>query len=277
MARSNNSLSTIDLAGKVEVLHARYHGRAFAPHWHEEYAVGLIVDGVESFAYRGATHHAISQQIILLDAGEIHTGEAHDERGFGFHMLYIPHSTFREVAPTAEASRSTLHFPEAVNNDRDLAQSLRRLHSAIASSNGKLEAESLLLEAMSTLLDRSGSWKSLQEERTPPAALSSARELLHAKLFEDISLEELARQAGVSKFHLLRSFRRHFGLPPHAYQLQQRVFQVKRLLGNGRPVADIAVECGFTDQSHLNRVFRSLVGTTPGQYAAQFRTRRSDS
>jgi len=51
---------------------------AFSPHWHEEYAVGLIDAGVEQFEYRGAVQRAVSGQIVLMTAGEIHTGEAVD-------------------------------------------------------------------------------------------------------------------------------------------------------------------------------------------------------
>jgi hypothetical protein len=89
---------SLDVAGRVDVLQARYYGRAFSPHWHEEYAIGLITGGVEQFEYRGATHRAGPGEIVLMDAGEIHTGESWDERGFAFRMLYIPESTFREAA-----------------------------------------------------------------------------------------------------------------------------------------------------------------------------------
>ena len=84
---------TFNLEGKIDVLHASYSGHAFSPHWHEEYAVGLIDTGVEQFEYRGATRRAASGQVVLMTAGEVHTGEAADKRGFGFRMLYVPEST----------------------------------------------------------------------------------------------------------------------------------------------------------------------------------------
>lgn len=82
-----------DLEGKIDVLHATHSGRAFSPHSHEEYAVGLIDAGVEQFEYRGATQRAVTGQVVLMTAGEVHTGEAADRRGFGFWMLYVPGST----------------------------------------------------------------------------------------------------------------------------------------------------------------------------------------
>jgi AraC-like DNA-binding protein len=81
-----------------------------------------------------------------------------------------------------------------------------------------------------------------------------------------VSLQELASHAGLSPFHFLREFRKRYGSPPHTYQLQQRVNVAKRLLANGKPIADVATEVGFADQSHFTRKFKSFVGATPRQY-----------
>ena len=268
-----NSCSTLDLGGTVQVLHAQFQGRAFTPHWHEEWAIGLIVDGIESFEYQGATHRAGSQQVILMDAGEIHTGDSYDERGFAFQMLYVPASSFHEVAGTA--SPASLHFSASVMEDPVITKALCAFHRAQAVKAGGLQAESGLIESLSLVLQRASSWK-VREESRPPAALGRARDLLHAHIFEDISLDSLAEVTGASKFHLLRAFRKQFGLTPHAYQVQQRVFHAKHLLTLGWPIAEIALRCGFADQSHLSRTFRSYVGVSPGQYAAQFSSIRRD-
>jgi AraC-like DNA-binding protein len=70
----------------------------------------------------------------------------------------------------------------------------------------------------------------------------------------------------LSPFHLLRVFRAAVGLPPHAYQIQLRVARAKELLRAGMPIAAVAVEVGFVDQSHLTRHFKRLVGVPPGRY-----------
>ena len=99
--------STLDIAGRIEVLHARYFDHAFAPHWHDEFAIGLIDAGVEQFEYGGAVHRATQGQVVLLNAGEVHTGQGFDERGFGFRMLYVPR---------APSGRS-LHHPDTTDQE----------------------------------------------------------------------------------------------------------------------------------------------------------------
>lgn len=267
---------SLDVAGRVGVLQARYYGRAFSPHWHEEYAIGLITGGVEQFEYRGATHRAGIGEIILMDAGEVHTGESWDERGFAFRMLYIPESTFREAAAETWTVSGTLSFRDTVISDDSLRKALSNLHGILDSRISALEREALFLNAAAKILERAGSWKNSVADIPAPLAVQRARDYLLDHLFADISLDLLASVSGLSKFHLLRQFRAEFGLPPHSYQLQHRIIRAKTLLRSLAPV-EVAMTCGFADQSHFHRVFRSLVGTTPGCYAEQFRSRRSIS
>jgi AraC-like DNA-binding protein len=265
--------STIDIAGRIEVLHARYFEHAFAPHWHDEFAIGLIDAGVEQFEYAGAVHRATPGEVILLNAGQLHTGQGFDERGFGFRMLYVPESTFREIAPPSRYGGSgSLHFRTAVLNNMHARDRLLAAHKIFDSGAPMLEVESRFVNAFAYLLTIASSWRAPKTSTSAPASLVEARDYLHDHLVRDVSLAELAQIAGLSKFHLLRVFRERFGLTPHAYQLQQRILRAKQLL-RVLPIADAAVQCGFADQSHLHRVFRSLVGTTPGSYSQQFRSR----
>jgi AraC-like DNA-binding protein len=82
-----------------------------------------------------------------------------------------------------------------------------------------------------------------------------------------MDLETLAQQAGLSRFQALRAFKKRYGLPPHAYQLCLRMSHARRLLLEGAPAADVALRCGFADQSHFTRHFKRFNGVTPMQYA----------
>jgi AraC-like DNA-binding protein len=80
-------------------------------------------------------------------------------------------------------------------------------------------------------------------------------------------LRSLSEQLGTSRFSALRAFKRHFGLPPHNYQIHLRVERAQNGLRSGLSPARVAVDCGFFDQSHLTRHFKRVLGTTPAQYA----------
>ena len=99
-----------------------------------------------------------------------------------------------------------------------------------------------------------------------PQAVLRARDYLHAHSAEDISLAALAEAAGMDRFRLTRAFRSAFGLPPHAYLVQWRLVQARRLLRQGLAPASVAATVGFADQSHLGRWFRRAFGLTPAHY-----------
>lgn len=82
-----------------------------------------------------------------------------------------------------------------------------------------------------------------------------------------LDLQTLSSHTGTSRFAALRAFKRYFGLPPHTFQLQMRVDQAQVGLRAGHTPAQVAVDCGFFDQSHLTRHFKRILGTTPAQYA----------
>jgi len=101
-----------------------------------------------------------------------------------------------------------------------------------------------------------------------PAPVRRAREYLFANLADNVTLADLAAVAGVGTFRLLRAFRKVHGVPPHRYQLAQRIERAKRLIRDqAGPLAAIAFETGFADQSHLTRNFKRWAGVTPYAYA----------
>lgn len=89
---------------------------------------------------------------------------------------------------------------------------------------------------------------------------------IQAHWSENFTLADLAQAAEVSSFHLIRIFRQHVGVTPSAYRRALRVRAAQSLLTAGWKPAAAAAECGFCDQSHLNRHFKLITGVTPRQY-----------
>jgi AraC family transcriptional regulator len=91
-----------------------------------------------------------------------------------------------------------------------------------------------------------------------------ARDYLMANLARRPTLTEIAQQCGLSSAHFTRAFKISFGLPAYAWLQQQRVDLARRLLaGSDKSMPQIALDCGFSDQSHFIRVFKRVVGVTP--------------
>jgi AraC family transcriptional regulator len=100
-----------------------------------------------------------------------------------------------------------------------------------------------------------------------PRAVRRAIEYMHANLAGSVRLEDIAGAVGLSVFHFSRTFRHTTGLAPHRYLTHARIDKVKELLlVSEQSLAAIAEEAGFSDQSHMSKVFRRLAGTTPKQF-----------
>jgi AraC family transcriptional regulator len=109
--------------------------------------------------------------------------------------------------------------------------------------------------------------------RRPPAWLRSAEELLRARVGDRISLGELAGAVGVHPTHLARAFRAHYGVSVGEYGRRVRLeWAAAEIAGGDTPLAMIAAQAGFADQSHFTRLFKHHVGTTPAQYRSTLRT-----
>ncbi|HYQ05133.1 MAG TPA: AraC family transcriptional regulator [Polyangiaceae bacterium] len=110
-------------------------------------------------------------------------------------------------------------------------------------------------------------------ENPPDAGPTVRRVLRMRECLEDadftVDLNTLARVAGLNRFQALRAFKKYFGLPPHAYQLRLRVTRARVLLLQGASASEVALQCGFADQSHLIRHFKRIAGVTPSQYVGR--------
>jgi len=94
-----------------------------------------------------------------------------------------------------------------------------------------------------------------------------AREFLLANIKRGVALKEVARECGLSVGYFSHAFRRTLGVAPHQWLIEQRVALSKeKLRDDGLSLSDVAIECGFSDLSHLTRVFRQAVGVSPGAW-----------
>ena len=102
----------------------------------------------------------------------------------------------------------------------------------------------------------------------PRHKLRAVIDYIHEHLDAELSLDHLAAVAHVSPYHFARLFKNSTGLPPHQYVIARRVERAKELLRDRErlPLAEVAAEVGFADQSHFTRHFKRLVGVTPRRF-----------
>ena len=264
----------------VELMRARFVTQNFSRHVHDCYALGVIEQGGLAFRYLGRSHLAGAGSVNLVVPGEAHDGHAADQRGWSYRMCYIDPDWLERAGRELGWTGSRLpFFRSGVLEDRELARRVLALHRAMEDpGSGVLERQTRLYQALVLWVGRHAE----DAPRNPaqgrePTAVRRARAFLHAHPEREVSLHGLAREAGLSPFHLARTFTRAVGVPPHAYLVQVRVGLARDLIRTGTPLAQAAAEAGFADQSHLTRRFKRQFGVTPGSYQDAYRKSVQDA
>jgi AraC family transcriptional regulator len=200
-----------------------------------------------------------------------------------FHA-FIPLTAFDEVTPEMKRSRiDRLHCPIGVEHtDETMLNLARALKPVLARPE---HATALFTDhvflAMVTHL--AGMYGDLDHRDVQADSARKGRMLtplqerrVTSRLLDDLaadtSLSELAELCGLSRSYFIRAFKQITGMPPYRWLLMQRVKHAKALLrGTNLPIAEIAVACGFADQSHLTRVFSKAFRISPAAWRRQWR------
>lgn len=251
------------LPGVAEVFHARFVDHAYPMHTHDTWDLMVLDHGAVRFALDRHDHgNAEQARVILLPPGVPHDGRTVNTAGFRKRVLYLDDTLLpRELVGAA--------VDTPMHADHLLRDRLSALHDCLSWGESGLEAETRLAFIRERLLARLGS---APEPRASQSGWSShrladeLRQLLDAHVETGLTLAQAAETLGASSTHLVRTFSRTFGLPPHRYLTGLRIDRARRLLLSGASVADAAASAGFHDQSHLHRHFVRFLGTTPGDY-----------
>jgi AraC-like DNA-binding protein len=243
--------------GVVEVFHARFTDHAYPEHAHDTWTLLVVDEGAITYDLDRHEHGALRPAVTLLPPHVAHTGRAATPHGFRKRVLYLDTRVLAEsLTPAAVATPSV---PDDLLRTR-----VDELHRALDGAGAELEAESRL----ALVADRIRLHLRGPDAPPPPSGLAAdLRDLLDARTVEGLALREAAALLHAHPAHLVRTFTRAYGLPPHRYLTGRRVEAARRRLLDGEPVADVAAAVGFHDQAHLHRHFTRTLGVTPGRYA----------
>ena len=242
------------MPGIAEAYHARFTDHVYPPHAHDTWTLMVVDDGVVRYDLHRHEHGAPRGTVLLLPPHIAHTGRAGSAGGFRKRVLYLE----ADVVDTALAGRTV---DEPALPDDLLRVRLDQLHRTLDEGD-PLQAESRLALIGDRIARRFG-----RPAPSGPDRLAGAlRDLLDSRLTDGLTLREAGALLHADPAHLVRSFGREFGLPPHRYLVGRRVERARRLLLDGVPIAEAAVAVGFHDQSHLHRHFTRLLGVTPRRF-----------
>lgn len=253
-----------DLGG--ELLSGCFHDFTYPVHTHETACFALLTAGAIRIRMRGSEFIARKGDLYAIEAEEPHAGWPVDNHGWQLRTLYVDTRHLRRLLAISGCAHA-VDLLGPVIRDQALTGLFQQAHWLSQHAGERLVLDEHYLRFAARLFERhvrgSGPNVSLTHE---PRAIRVTREYLDAHLACNVHLEDIAQAAGLPVYRLFRTFEQYTGMTPHGYLRQARVRQAISLIKAGDKLSDIAASVGFSDQAHLTRHFRRIMGVTPGVY-----------
>lgn len=258
-----NQISFFDYRDRfgVEIIRGEKVKHDFCRHTHQRLCLGLVESGERSLLCGEKRHRVAEGEMFLLPPGQAHACEAKTEHSY--QLLLVENELLEELLPNADYGNAKTVF-----DGLSCREQFRQLPALLSGDEYDFLKQEQLLAFLAEALEAAnvmvleGPTDAADEE-----TLIKVRRYIEENYVRTITLEELAKTARLSQYHLLRRFARCFGVPPHAYLQQERIRQARRLLASGHSGAEVALAVGFGDQSHFCNVFKKLMGISPARYA----------
>lgn len=249
---------------------ARFSAFRFEPHYHLDYHIGLVADGVQRQSCQGESLLLTRGTIQLMPPGEVHDGSADSDESY---ML----QTFR-LSPAlldglGEEITGKHHFPShaaVVLHDTRLADQLIGMHVALQNASADpLLNDGCVMQLFESLFARllKPSPQVVPGTRMPRQLLLVC-DFMEARLCDKITLADLALLLGLDRFRFLKLFKRTVGMTPHAWLLRLRLERAIELIKmkHDMSITDVAHAVGFFDHGHFTHAFRAAYGVTPARF-----------
>jgi AraC-like DNA-binding protein len=233
----------------------------------ETYALWLKTEGATRVRYRRGNHDIHPGEVLLLEPGETHT--VVPTRGpMSCVVLLLSPKLVSQVAFEHFGQVNEVHWGRVVAPQSSVSAEMLGLVKALPklpSLEAKARLSRLVRTSIVQLAEPAGGTRNRD---VPARGLSRARDLLHARSSEAVTLDDLVAAAEcTTKQRLIRGFRAAFGFAPHQYLTELRLQRARDLLQRGHDCGKTAYLVGFYDQSQMNRHFLKYLGVTPGAYA----------
>lgn len=223
----------------------------------------FIREGAVRIEYRSKSHVAFAGSLCAFQPGEVQSG--FPQKNVAYTSLYalieVPLAVelVQEIIPErADPFNLTVLFLPG-----SCALLFEKFCYSFRNTASALERESNLLLFIAELLPHTSD---SSPKGTEPAAVAFVKDYLRNRLYARVTLGDLSQVTGLSRYHLLRTFKKAVGITPHCFLTSLRIGQARKLLRDQVSVKEVARLSGFADQAHLARLFKRYTGVTPSQY-----------
>lgn len=248
------------------------HNVTYAAHSHKEWSIGAILGGESEFLCADRRHEVAQGDIVIMNPNVVHNCNPLPKSPWAYYMMHLDVSWLASFLHQSGVIQEKIFQPTRIDtlHEDDLYVGFIKLaqilmynqDNTITSEDKDVHIKAYFTELF-YYIDRANPH---QEQQKPAKSIVEVATYLDEHYLEDISIEQLSEKFALSTGYLVRTFKKHFNLSPHAYRLNKRIQMGQVALKSGVSIIDAAQEVGFSDQAHFHRTFKQRVAATPKQY-----------
>lgn len=239
----------------------------YSRHWHETFSVGIITGGRSSYVNGQNVEVVEKGTLVVMNPGDVHACNPIAGPAWSYLMFYFDPAWFgcTQAELRGEADWAFRPYTRAAMHAPPLASAGEQLFAALTDPESDRFKREVTIIDFVALLDRELAPGTIGSPDVSPK-IECAAQYIDAHFAETLRLEDVCATAHLSSSYLIRTFKKRYGVAPHEYQTNRRIQHAKARLKEGLPIVQVALETGFADQAHFQRIFKRLTAATPGQY-----------
>lgn len=239
----------------------------YTRHAHEHFSIGAITAGRSTYLHEQSAFEVSVGTVVLMNPGDVHACNPIEDQPWSYLMLYVDTPWLTDLQHQLGFSDDAAFRRFSVTHTRDanLFADLAGLYEVLVDpQQDVLRKHSVAVEFFTEVQLRFNPVD--QPLREPNFKLERAADYIRDHCTQTLKLEDICEAAQLSPSYLIRAFKQHYGMTPHAFLVNRRIQFAQDQLRSGKLIADVALEAGFADQAHFQRAFKQHLAATPGQY-----------
>ncbi len=243
----------------ITALSAKMQRFSYKKHAHEEYALGVTLNGIQKYNLDGSNLKSYKNGVMLFNPEQLHDGQAGSkDESLDYVMLYIKPKLFLE----AIGKKEIVKFASSIVYDEKLKQDIYNLSYAILNKKNIALCNELLLN----VVDNFSSKDFIVDYKKESFQIKKAKEMIYYELDDVLNIDEISKELNLSKFQFIRMFKMNTGTTPYQFFLNCKLIHAKNYLELTKDLYATVIEYGFSDLSHFNRYFKRVYGITAYEY-----------
>ena len=253
----------------IECRYSKNSGKHYKSHMHSTFSIGAIDAGEVLYVVNNEETHLHPNSLAIINPETLHYCNPFKKLSRSYYMLYLDTAWCLKIQQSFCDTKVFIPSSKILLEDKEIYREYIYTMDFFMQDGFLLEKEQMMIELLEKIFKKTIEFKAFTHKQTS-LHVESLKHIFSSNLDEDITLSSIAKKLSLNPYTLLRNFKDEVGVTPHAYRMNYRIELAKKLLQKRVEISEVALECGFFDQSHFQKYFKAICAITPKEYRVNF-------